>query len=108
MRKYGGHMGKYGQNIMVNIIPRTYGKMHRTYGKMKKYRKNIEKIHLGHMGKNGGHMATGTLLGHMGKYGGHMTATLPDGLSGWTKNLNFFQFFMALVAKMGKIQNHFL
>jgi hypothetical protein len=51
MRKYGGHMGKYGQYIMVNIIPRTYGKM-------KKYRKNIEKIHLGHMGKYGGHMAT--------------------------------------------------
>jgi hypothetical protein len=25
MRKYGGHMGKYGQNIMVNNIPRTYG-----------------------------------------------------------------------------------
>jgi hypothetical protein len=62
MRKYSGHMGKYGQNIMVNIIPRTYGKMHRTYGKMKKYRKNIEKIHLGHMGKNGGHMATDPIL----------------------------------------------
>jgi hypothetical protein len=56
MGKNGGHMGKYGQNIMVHIMPRTYGKMHRTYGKMKKFRKNIEKIHLGHMGKNGGHM----------------------------------------------------
>jgi hypothetical protein len=43
MRKYGGHMGKYGQNIMVNIIPRTYGKMHRTYGKMKKYEKISKK-----------------------------------------------------------------
>jgi hypothetical protein len=51
MGKNGGHMGKYGENIMVHIIPRTYGKM-------KKYRKNIEKIHLGQMGKNGGHVAT--------------------------------------------------
>jgi hypothetical protein len=43
MRKYGGHMGKYGQKIMVNIIPRTYGKMHRTYGKMMKYEKLSKK-----------------------------------------------------------------
>jgi hypothetical protein len=43
MRKYGGHMGKYGQNIMVNIIPRTYGKMHRTYVKMMKYEKISKK-----------------------------------------------------------------
>jgi hypothetical protein len=43
MRKYGGHMGKYGQNIMVNIIPRTYGKIHRTYGKMMKYEKISKK-----------------------------------------------------------------
>jgi hypothetical protein len=43
MRKYGGHMGKFGRNIMVNIIPRTYGKMHRTYGKMMTHEKISKK-----------------------------------------------------------------
>jgi argonaute-like protein implicated in RNA metabolism and viral defense len=41
MRKYGGHMGKYGQNIMVNIIPRTYGKMKKYEKISKKYISDI-------------------------------------------------------------------
>jgi hypothetical protein len=56
------------------------GHMH---GNLKKYKKNIEKLHRGHMGKNGGHHACGnrTFFGHMGKYGGHMNATYTDRLT---------------------------
>jgi hypothetical protein len=41
MGKNGGHMGKYGQNIMVHIIPRTYGKMKKYEKISKKYTSDI-------------------------------------------------------------------
>jgi hypothetical protein len=35
--------GKIWPNIMVTIIPRTYGNLHRTYGNLKKYEKILKK-----------------------------------------------------------------